>query len=127
MSLGAQLRDSAAVSKTAGLRVRFLRAPLVRLRRGDPRSGRKPTVAIVAYLLFFLAGVGFGFAAPGRLKWLPLLFPVVLAVGAAVRSGVDAAMLLRLVLALVVTALGVVLGRTLDDRARRRSDAAPAA
>jgi hypothetical protein len=84
-------------------------------------------VAIVAYLLFFLAGVGFGFAAPGRLKWLPLLFPVVLAVGAAVRSGVDAAMLLRLVLALVVTALGVVLGRTLDDRARRRSDAAPAA
>jgi hypothetical protein len=84
-------------------------------------------VAIVAYLLFFLAGVGFGFAAPGRLKWLPLLFPVVLAVGAAVRSGVDAAMLLRLVLALVVTALGVVLGRMLDDRARRRSDAAPAA
>jgi hypothetical protein len=83
-------------------------------------------VAIVAYLRFFLAGVGFGYAAPGRLKWLPLLFPGVLAVGAAVQSGVDAAMVLRLVLALVVTAVGVVLGRMLEERARRRPDAAPA-
>jgi hypothetical protein len=84
-------------------------------------------VSIVAYLLFFLAGVGFGFAAPGRLKWLPLLFPVVLALGAAVQSGVDAAMILRLLLALVVTALGMVLGRMLDQRGRRPRDAAPAA
>lgn len=84
-------------------------------------------MAIVAYLLFFLAGVGFGFAAPGRLKWLPLLFPVVLAIGAAVQSGVDAEMVLRLLLALIVTAAGVVLGRMLDERGRRRRDAAPAA
>jgi hypothetical protein len=84
-------------------------------------------VAIVAYLLFFLAGVGFGFAAPGRLKWLPLLFPVVLAVGAAVQSGVDAAMILRLLLALIVTAAGVILGRMLDERDSRRRDAASAA
>ena len=83
-------------------------------------------MAIVAYMLFFLAGVGFGYAAPGRLKWLPLLLPVVLAVGAAVQSGVDAAMVLRLVLALVVTAVGVVLGRMPEERARRRRDAAPA-
>jgi hypothetical protein len=84
-------------------------------------------VAIVAYLLFFLAGVGFGFAAPGRLKWLPLLFPVVLAVGAAVQSGVDAAMILRLLLALIVTAAGVILGRMFDERGSRRRDAASAA
>jgi hypothetical protein len=84
-------------------------------------------VAVVAHVLFFLAGVGFGFAAPGRLKWLPLLFPLVLAVGAAVQSGVDAAMILRLLLALIVTSAGVILGRMVDERGHRRRDAAPAA
>lgn len=83
-------------------------------------------MSIVGYLLFFLAGVGFGFAAPGRLKWVPLIFPVVLALGAAFRNGIDAALILRLLLALVLTAGGVILGRMLDERGRRRRDAAPA-
>jgi hypothetical protein len=30
---------------------------------------------IIAYLLFFLAGLGFGYAAEGKWRWLPLLFP----------------------------------------------------
>jgi len=77
-------------------------------------------MAIVGYLLFFLAGLGFGFAAPGRYKWLPLIFPVVLAVGAAARNGIDATLILRLLVALVVTAIGVILGRMLDERGRRR-------
>jgi hypothetical protein len=81
-------------------------------------------VGIVAYLLFFLAGLGFGYAAPGRLKWLPLAFPVVLAIGAALRNGIDGALLLRLLLALGLTALGVIVGRMLDERGRRREAAA---
>jgi len=81
-------------------------------------------MAIVGYLLFFLAGLGFGFAAPGRYKWLPLIFPVVLAVGAAARNGIDATLILRLLVALVVTAIGVILGRMLDKRGRRREAAA---
>ena len=83
-------------------------------------------MAIVGYLLFFLAGVGFGYAAPGRLKLLPFLFPVVLALGALMRNGLDAALVLRLLLALVITAAGILLGRELDERGRRRREAAAA-
>ena len=35
-------------------------------------------VGITAYVLFFLAGIGFGYAAQ-RWKWLPVLFPIALA------------------------------------------------
>jgi hypothetical protein len=67
-------------------------------------------MAVVAYLLFFLAGLGFGYAAMGGWKWVPLVFPVLLALVAAASEGVDGTMLVRLVVALVVTAAGVLLG-----------------
>jgi hypothetical protein len=67
-------------------------------------------MAVVAYLLFFLAGLGFGYAAVGVWKWLPPAFPLLLALGAAASEGVDGTLLLRLALALLVTAVGVVLG-----------------
>jgi hypothetical protein len=76
-------------------------------------------VDIASYLIFFLAGLGFGFAAPGRWKWTPLVFPVALALGAAYEEGVDGTLLIRLVIALVVTAGGVLLGAVLDRRGRR--------
>jgi hypothetical protein len=76
-------------------------------------------VDVIAYILFFLAGVGFGFAAPGRFKLLPFLFPFALALGAIVRDGIDGEIVLRLVIALIVTAAGIVLGRFLDERAQR--------
>jgi hypothetical protein len=79
-------------------------------------------VGITAYLLFFLAGVGFGYAAPTRWKWLPLLFPIALGIGAILKDGVDGAILLRLVIALVITALGVLLGAMIDSRAGARED-----
>jgi hypothetical protein len=80
-------------------------------------------MGIAAYLLFFLAGLAFGYAAPGWAKFAPLLFPVVLALGAMVRDGLQAEVLLRLVVALIVTVLGIVLGRALDERAARREAA----
>jgi hypothetical protein len=76
-------------------------------------------VGIAAYLLFFIAGIGFGYAAVGKWKWLPLLFPLVLALGAAVQQGVDGPWVVRLVIALVVTAGGVLLGALLDSRGER--------
>ena len=77
---------------------------------------------MIAYVLFFLAGVGFGYAAPPRWKWLPLLFPLALGVGAIVNHGVDGSILLRLVIALIVTALGILLGTVLDARGRERGE-----
>jgi hypothetical protein len=69
--------------------------------------------------MFLLAGLGFGFAAPGKWRWIPLVFPLALALGAAYEEGVDGTLLVRLVIALLVTAGGVLLGALLDRRGRR--------
>jgi len=67
-------------------------------------------MAVVAYALFFFAGLGFGYAAAGVWRWLPLAFPLLLALAAAAGEGVDGTLLIRLLVALVVTAAGVLLG-----------------
>ena len=77
---------------------------------------------IIAYLLFFLAGLGFGFAAPARWKWLPLLFPLVLGLWALFKYGPDASVLIRLVLALGITVLGILVGAAIDARSVARDE-----
>jgi hypothetical protein len=79
-------------------------------------------VGITAYLLFFLAGLGFGYAAPTRWKWLPALFPVALALGAVMNHGLDGAIVLRLIIALTVTAAGVFVGMMIEARASAQGD-----
>jgi hypothetical protein len=79
-------------------------------------------VGITAYVLFFLAGVGFGYAAPTRWKWLPVLFPIALALGAVFAHGLDGAVIVRLVIALVVTAAGVFVGMMIEARADNRGE-----
>jgi len=78
-------------------------------------------MAVVAYALFFLAGVGFGYAAIGVWKWLPFALPLLLALVAAASEGVDGTMLLRLAVALIITAAGVLLGilRAPEDQPQR--------
>ena len=79
-------------------------------------------MGITAYVLFVLAGIGFGYAAPTRWKWLPVLFPIALALGAVFLHGLDGAIVVRLIVALVVTALGVFVGMMVDARASAESD-----
>ena len=79
-------------------------------------------MGITAYVLFFLAGIGFGYAAPTRWKWLPVLFPIALALGAVFAHGLDGAVIVRLVIALVVTAAGVFVGMMIEARAENRSE-----
>ena len=78
-------------------------------------------MAVVPYLIFFLAGLGFGYAAIGVWKWIPLVFPLLLALIAAFSEGVDGTFLVRLLIALVITAAGVLLGIVLapDEQPRR--------
>jgi hypothetical protein len=71
---------------------------------------------VLGYVLFFLAGVGFGYAAPGGAKFVPFLFPIVLALGAMFRDGVQGVILLRLLLALIITGVAILIGRLLEDR-----------
>ena len=73
-------------------------------------------MGITAYLLFFLAGLGFGYAAEGKWRWLPLLFPLALGLFAIFTYGPDASVLIRLVVALLITAAGVLLGAVIDSR-----------
>ena len=73
----------------------------------------------IAYLLFFIAGVGFGYAAVGKWRWLPLAFPLVLGLFALFKYGPDASVLIRLIVALVITAFGVLLGAAIDARGER--------
>ena len=77
---------------------------------------------MVAYVLFFLAGIGFGYAAPLRWKWLPILFPLVLALGAVLIHGLDGTIVIRLIIALVVTAAGVFVGMMIDSRSEASAD-----
>ena len=79
-------------------------------------------MGITAYVLFFLAGVGFGYAAPTRWTWLPVLFPIALALGAVLLHGLDGAIIVRLIVALIVTALGVFVGMMIDARASAQGD-----
>ena len=79
-------------------------------------------MGITAYVLFFLAGVGFGYAAPPRWRWLPLLFPLALGIGALLRDGLDASILIRLLVALVITVLGILVGAVIDSRSRAQGE-----
>jgi hypothetical protein len=69
---------------------------------------------VVPYLLFLLAGLGFGYAAAGAWKWLPVALPLLLALATVLQDGIDGALVIRLVIALVLTVGGVVLGAMLD-------------
>jgi hypothetical protein len=75
---------------------------------------------IVGFILFFIAGVAFGFAAPGRAAFLAVLVPILLAMVDAFANGVDGHLVLTLVVAIVITIGGVVLGRMLADRTGER-------
>ena len=79
-------------------------------------------MGITAYVLFFLAGTGFGYAAPPRWKWLPILFPIALALGAVFLHGLDGTVVIRLIIALIVTAVGVFVGMMIDARGESRAD-----
>jgi uncharacterized membrane protein len=76
-------------------------------------------LGLIAFLLFFVAGVGFGYAAPGRLKWFPLVFPLLLFIVALVTSGFGVWPVVKLLIALALTVAGVIVGRMLDERGRQ--------
>jgi hypothetical protein len=77
---------------------------------------------IIAYVIFFVAGFGFGYAAPPKLKWLPLVFPVLLAVSALLKDGLQGAILVKLLIALLITVAGIAIGWLLDQRAQAREE-----
>ena len=76
---------------------------------------------VVSYVLFFIAGLGFGYAAAGGWKWFPLALPLLLALATALRDGVDGVLLIRLLIAVIVTLVGIFAGAMLrgEEQPRR--------
>ena len=78
---------------------------------------------MIPYILFFVAGLGWGYALYGIRRWTVLLFPLVLALGAFVSDGVTGEALLELLLAFGLTTAGIVLGTILATREDRTQPA----
>ena len=78
---------------------------------------------VASYVMFFVGGLGFGFAAPGAWKWLPLAFPLGLFVIALLQEGADGTVVIRLIVALLITIAGVLLGAVLAQRTERHDNA----
>jgi hypothetical protein len=79
----------------------------------------------MAYVLFLLAGLAFGYAAVGGWKLFPLVFPILLAIAAFLRDGVSGGSVARLVIAIVLTLIGIAVGAIIDQRGARRQEARP--
>ena len=73
---------------------------------------------VIAIILFFLVGVAFGYALGPPMMWVPVIFPLVMALTAALKDGPSGSIVLRLVIALVVTVGGVLLGQRLAPERR---------
>lgn len=73
---------------------------------------------VIAIILFFLVGVAFGYALGPPMMWVPVIFPLVMALAAALKDGPSGSIVLRLVIALVVTVGGVLLGQRLAPEGR---------
>ena len=78
---------------------------------------------MVPYILFFLAGLGWGYALFGIWRWTALLFPLALALFAFSSDGVSSEAVLELLVALGLTTAGIVIGTILATREDRAQPA----
>lgn len=75
---------------------------------------------ILGFILFMLLGFGCGFALRGGAAWLALLVPIIFAALTAFVSGATTQLLIRLAIALALTAVSILAGRLLDRVLERR-------
>ncbi|MFL5780117.1 MAG: hypothetical protein ACJ760_02285 [Thermoleophilaceae bacterium] len=71
---------------------------------------------MVGFVVFFVAGFVFGYAAPGLSAFIPVLFPLVIGLYTGLTQGFDGHIVLFTLLGIVVTLVGIVLGRMLTAR-----------
>ena len=66
---------------------------------------------MIGYIVLVLCGFTFGYILPGWPAFLPLLIPIFLFIGTIANEGLDGALFVRFLLAVVVTILAVIAGR----------------
>ena len=76
---------------------------------------------VIAYVLFFLLGLAFGYALRGPTTLLALAFPLLIAIPGGLNQGFDSGYIARLLVALALTAGGLILGWVIDQGGERRS------
>jgi hypothetical protein len=69
---------------------------------------------IIPYLLMFLAGLGIGYAAQSNWMWAVLSLPVILLLLAWASSGIDGEVIVRFLIGVGITAVGVIVGDRID-------------
>jgi hypothetical protein len=79
---------------------------------------------ILAYILFCLAGLAFGYAIESQLAWVVLAIPLLFALAAAFSQGVDGEMVVKVAIALGLTAACVLAGRAIGGGWSSRGTAA---
>jgi hypothetical protein len=75
---------------------------------------------VAGFIVFFVAGVVFGYAAPGRAAIVPVIIPILIGLYTGLTQGFDGHVLLFTVLGIIVTIVGIVLGRMLLYRLEGR-------
>jgi hypothetical protein len=78
---------------------------------------------VIGFVLFFVTGLAFGFAAPGNFALIALAIPVFFALLDATSNGIDGHLVLTFVVAVVVTVAGIFAGRLAADRIEGREAA----
>ncbi len=68
---------------------------------------------VISIILFFLVGLAFGYALGPPMMWIPVLFPITMALAASLKDGPSGSIVLRVAIVLVVTLGGVLLGQRL--------------
>lgn len=71
-------------------------------------------MGLVGLILFAILGLGLGFAAPGWTGWLALLAPIAFLLVTIFTDGFEARLVPLLIIALAVTAAGVLAGKAID-------------
>jgi hypothetical protein len=71
---------------------------------------------MAGFVVFFIAGFVFGYAAPGLSAFLPVLLPILIGLYTGATQGFDGHVILYTIIGIVVTLVAVVLGRALVYR-----------
>lgn len=71
---------------------------------------------MVGFIVFFLAGFVFGYAAPGVWGLFPVLIPFAMGLYTGLSDGFDGHVVLFLIIGIIVSLVGTLLGRALQYR-----------
>ena len=79
---------------------------------------------ILQFILLALLGLTLGYAVPGKAAWVGLLVPVGFALISAFKDGITSKLIVLFVIALVVMAVAIVIGRLIDRRTAAGTESA---